>query len=497
MIPSARNLYQVRQTKGNAKSCKMELPVQSNPACGSSPGMPFIVSSNVQKVDPATRKLIRSHVMRGKKQPRARPDKGQHITNRAVSGKRTEAARVKLEEVIEMYRPQIPSRVGSDTSCITVADGIEPSMFANIAKVSPVATRIMFPLLGAIGFQADNQSWLYLVMLDAAALHITAFAIEEFMDRVLRRQSNVANPAAMLHFNKGLTLLRERLLGGNDEAKVSDSTIGVVVKLASAAHFNGDYEAAKRHMEGLRKMVELRGGIEALQGKQLFVEILRCDLGIALLNSSSPLFFHHPSEPVPPYSENMFSNFNDKMALQDDLKLIGNLSVDLVAAWRVMRRFCLVVNLGTQTQRLIRPEIVHETMTAVIYRLINMGVATGVFDETIRQGLLAFSHHVFLQWQDIKLPYHRFPATYKSCVLQLRAANGGSPQLMLWLLMTGAVSVFPLSEQGWFQQCLREYAELCEVRTWKKMQEVLKSFLWIALLDEEPGKRIYDSLYAD
>ncbi|KAK7402567.1 hypothetical protein QQX98_011672 [Neonectria punicea] len=98
--------------------------------------------------------------------------------------------------------------------------------------------------------------------------------------------------------------------------KVSDSTIGVVVKLASAAHFNGDYQIAKRHMEGLRKMVDLRGGMDALKGKQFFVEVLRCDLGIAILDGSKPLFFRQPSEPVPPYPEEMFSNFTDETDLQ-------------------------------------------------------------------------------------------------------------------------------------------------------------------------------------
>jgi len=41
------------------------------PASGLSCKMPFIVSSNIDRVDPATRKLIRRHVMRGKKRKKA------------------------------------------------------------------------------------------------------------------------------------------------------------------------------------------------------------------------------------------------------------------------------------------------------------------------------------------------------------------------------------------------------------------------------------------
>lgn len=140
--------------------------------------------------------------------------------------------------------------------------------------VSTLAMRVIFPLMMVLGFQADNNEWLYLIGLDAAALHITAFAIEGFMDRVLRRQENI-NLAATLHLQKGLELLRERLLGSNDEAKISNCTIAVVLKLASAAHFNGDCQASKQHMEGLRKMVDLRGGLSVFKGKHLLVEMLR------------------------------------------------------------------------------------------------------------------------------------------------------------------------------------------------------------------------------
>jgi hypothetical protein len=126
--------------------------------------------------------------------------------------------------------------------------------------------RITFPLIMATGFQADNGEWLRLIRQDAAALHITAFSIEGFIERILRRRENSINLAAMLHLRKGLRLLRERLLGEDDDKKVSDST---------AAHFIGDYQVFKQHMEGLRKMVDLRGGLDIFKGKQVLVEMLR------------------------------------------------------------------------------------------------------------------------------------------------------------------------------------------------------------------------------
>lgn len=79
----------------------------------------------------------------------------------------------------------------------------------------------------------------------------------------------------MLHLQKGLRLLRERLSGEDEDTKISDATMNVVLKLASATHFNGDYMSSKQHMDGLRKMVDLRGGLDAFQGNELLVEMLR------------------------------------------------------------------------------------------------------------------------------------------------------------------------------------------------------------------------------
>lgn len=135
--------------------------------------------------------------------------------------------------------------------------------------------RVIFPLMMAIGFEADNREWLNILGKDVAALHISVFAIESFIDKILRHKDCGTNPTAMLHLQKGLNLLQDRLVGEDDEPKISDSTMGAVLKLAGASHFIGDYNAAKLHMEGLRKMVDLRGGLDIFKGKHLLIEMLR------------------------------------------------------------------------------------------------------------------------------------------------------------------------------------------------------------------------------
>lgn len=279
-----------RLTATNEKMAGLdELGVPSAPSVTLS----FISASTAEKADPATRKLIRSHVMRGRKRKNGVRNKDQGKVNLQITAARPKAMQVKLEEVLQGYTPLVPNRIGSDFSFIDFPDEIEPSIVFNITHsswfqaplalrqltciitVSPAATRVIFPLMAAISFQTSNAGWHVLIGSDVAALHITVFAIECFINRFLRHQENSVTPTARLHFQKGLKLLRERLSGEDDEMKISDSTMAVVAKLASTAHIDGDYQAAKYHMEGLRRMVDLRGGLGTFKDTFLLVEILR------------------------------------------------------------------------------------------------------------------------------------------------------------------------------------------------------------------------------
>ncbi len=62
-------------------------------------------------------------------------------------------------------------------------------------------------------------------------------------------------------------------------------------------------------------------------------------------------------------------------------------------------------------------------------------------------------------------------------------------------VMIGSNSVFYASNEALLVDLLREHAHRRQVRSWKGLQEILKSFMWIALLDDQSGKQVYDLLY--
>jgi hypothetical protein len=80
----------------------------------------------------------------------------------------------------------------------------------------------------------------------------------------------------MVHYSDSLRLLRKRLSGQNEDSKICDSTVLVVLNLAVHAYVSGDCSSAKHHIHGLRRIVDMRGGIYAFSyNPKLIMELLK------------------------------------------------------------------------------------------------------------------------------------------------------------------------------------------------------------------------------
>ena len=99
--------------------------------------IPFILTTGGQKSDPATRKLIRSHVMLGKNKGKPRPSK-----RRKQQPWDTVPPWDSVEGMssIHDHIAAIPRRVGSDWSFTQLADEIEPAALADILKCGSLSS---------------------------------------------------------------------------------------------------------------------------------------------------------------------------------------------------------------------------------------------------------------------------------------------------------------------------------------------------------------------
>ena len=96
--------------------------------------------------------------------------------------------------------------------------------------------------------------------------HTVVFTAQAFYERALGISYG---KKAQFHLAKTLKYLQDSL--DNPNEATSNSTLAVVTTLAMAAILLGELETAGKHMDGLARMIELRGGFRCL-GKGAIIE---------------------------------------------------------------------------------------------------------------------------------------------------------------------------------------------------------------------------------
>ncbi|KAK3326081.1 hypothetical protein B0H66DRAFT_550028 [Apodospora peruviana] len=505
----------------------------------------FIVSTGpTKKADEDARKLIRSHVMMGKNLGRVLPKRstkarsplegtrGEGRAARTAAAARGEPAdtrqsrsdsnkadppRVAGEALMSiMTGAGIPDKIGSDLSLIRFADtAVEPSAVMAVLRFSAIAKQMLYPLETCVAFERPDRRWLEPLFDDPVYLHTMVSTTQDYFGFLASRGpyslgSKLAPPPFRRspHVVKALSLLRERLaLRDQGKLLISDTTICVVMTLAVHAHVLGDREAADFHLAGLRKMVTLRGGVSRLRDNaKLLIELLRFDLGMSLNNGGPPAFFQDTFfEPFTPYPASSLpcdeadypSHTSHELPNKEGDVLLQPAAPELIKAWRSLKKFCSQINLASKSNTKLPKELMLDTMTAVMYRLIAMkstSFPAGSLNETLRLGTIASAASVFCQWTDVKLPYVYLAGAYRES-LKMGRPEGCSDGLWLWLLMMGAISVSRVTDDEWLLPCLREAIESCGVaHAWCDVRDVMKAHIWVGLLHDKPGRAAFEAV---
>ncbi|CAG8972912.1 hypothetical protein HYALB_00001332 [Hymenoscyphus albidus] len=451
--------------------------------------MNFVVSTGpVEKHNAEVRKLIRTHVMLGK-------NRGRVLPPRKKKNKDVEAS-LSEKPLSESVTTCTPRNFGSDLCAVRFADTVTPEAITSILRFSSIIKGILYPLEKCIFFDRRADVWVTPLATDPAYLHIVIFSSQYYFNNILPKQSGYGTITfrRSLHLTKSVKLLRERLADGEGVEKISNTTTAVIMSLAGHAFMMGDVESARNHIEGLYKVFALRGGVASYQGAaKLLVEMLRMDIGLALYDGSECLFFDR--EPLIPFPNLSLLLPLDFGILRNPIVFSNGLDPKLAGIWNLLAQFCAVVNLALESRQFITSETYLETMASTFYRLLDMRFDSWSRDEAVRLGLLAFSAGVLLQWRQMGVRYSHFTHLFRTCLEDISSAEV-SPELMLWLLMVGAVGVFDGGDDIWLKPLLLSQSEICGLRSWDEMKILLESFLWVGWVFDEPGKRIFGSMNA-
>lgn len=150
---------------------------------------------------------------------------------------------------------------------------------AHSILVSSIAKQILFPLETCMFFNRRAEAWIAPLAFDPAYLHAMIFTSQYYFDALkigTTSEASSISKTSVPHYLKTLKLLRERMAIGDDEIRLSDTTSATIMALVGYARLTGDDQSARNHLEGLFKIVNLRGGVSSFKNSaKLLVEILR------------------------------------------------------------------------------------------------------------------------------------------------------------------------------------------------------------------------------
>ncbi|KAI0146158.1 hypothetical protein GGR57DRAFT_479644 [Xylariaceae sp. FL1272] len=490
----------------------------------------FIVDTGSGKFGANERKLIRSHVMKGKNKGRLMPLGSKRNSKPSPQSLGSESPRPAdhAEDARALYPRQDPlygssqwtdgdvTRISAtiprplvtvNSSTLQLADSVGPSTLHVVLDCAGLATakRLLYPIESYLAFKRRPEHWTIPLKVDPAFLHAKISTSLWYYEMIYPRKPfpHIQGAGTWFHYFKALSLLRQRLLVDDDDLRLSDYTLNVVLSLTGQAFASGDVKSASNHMEGVARMVDLRGGWPTFQGiEKLALELIRCDLGIALHSGVQPAMFRSTAPPPFPDLTTYFSDSSLMPNPAESLKITHHLDLgpELTSVMITLSDTCALVNDARASGQKLPLEVFLQSMASIMYTLIDMGsdVEHEHGHEVVRLGLLSFSCSTFLYWHNLGITYPYLAASVRAAMRQLAPDSSiFSPQLSLWLAMSAACSVLDDSDEHWLHPLIRQAAKASGVRSWTELRAFLMSSIWIGLLHDEAGQRIFEAAMRD
>ncbi|KAL6912737.1 hypothetical protein FSST1_010497 [Fusarium sambucinum] len=139
-----------------------------------------------------------------------------------------------------------------------------------------------------LGFDIEQYTlrWLEIMFLSKPAYDCSLALIQSSNETYLGAGYSCLNSLSCL--SQTLDQLARRL--ATNEA-LSDQTLSLVMALINHEQVSGHYVEAEAHVKGMKKIVDLRGGLEKIEDGAVATKICRTDILFTLQKGDHPLFY--------------------------------------------------------------------------------------------------------------------------------------------------------------------------------------------------------------
>ncbi|KAH7146898.1 hypothetical protein B0J13DRAFT_500784 [Dactylonectria estremocensis] len=269
-------------------------------------------------------------------------------------------------------------------------------------------------------------------------------------------------------------------------AALTDSTTIVVMALALIAESFGDVESAHMHVMGLKKIVDLRGGIESFASHPLLQSKLH------RICTGANLAFHQDAasfdSAFDSSSELARLKPSDASCFSRSRSVVRTLERRLYAILKDVQDLSQLINDSHDSGHKIREMSLEDLITYIQSRLLMPEFEDNdIFPELLRLSLLAFLTTIFWGFPGVKFEYPRLANQLRQACIAFTPSTAGESYLFAWALMVGATSVFRGPDQTWLLQRLRPLIRDSLGRTWFEVKNNLRQVMWIDSIHDGPG----------
>ncbi|KAF5586193.1 hypothetical protein FPCIR_8044 [Fusarium pseudocircinatum] len=434
----------------------------------------FVVTTSSEKPDKGTMRKIRSHAMRGRNtradrlaraRERMNPDKGTsqimdagstlsppsvqmaNGTTKAYTREKTLTdqpsamsipRKLAPEILLQRYINKLPVIQPETKDMISAFTTSKPCRYAIDMKVAHECESQVFTLSDMHTHEVSLHSILF-----------TASAIKEVC------QGLELSILTRYHLGKTLRCIQHSL--GDKSTATPMATIGAIVNLASAASSFGDIDTARKHMDGLCRIFELRGGISPFGTAPLAeMKCQRIEICLSMAEGRKPRLLPDiqvwdslmPISAIYPPPE---STLLDPRILTPDRRLRS--------IWTDLQYYSRLANEGA----LIPPELFLFISTTLPNRLLQLSYNEQSTSELMRLCMLVYIKSILFT-----LPGVGRRMTYLSVNLQV-ALQAYVPldrehsTFFLWALFIAGGCIFEDFDREWYRRVIREIGDVLGV----------------------------------
>ena len=143
------------------------------------------------------------------------------------------------------------------------------------------------------------------------------------------------------------------------------------------------------------------------------------------------------------------------------------------------------------------PHVLHETILSVGYRLLRYQIIAGPLVGTKLESVAHIALTALLTTLFLQIGRRRF-LQYGLVGQHLKdivdsGLDGEDPEVVLWLLFLGGISVVSERDESWLSRRIKETARSAGLQNWASLHNSLVQFPWIGSLHDIDAERLWYS----